>query len=212
MREPYIFLVEGERQKNLKESISICKRISNDCMDDNLRFRSLQLLSRAYKDIGETEKAVETAYRLPLARDSRDIVLPDLLDGEEKFKQIVQNIWLLSDIFEFAIENLANSKYKDNSEIRVQLLRKIVGIEEILHENNDYIYENIKLRVCYYWLSEDYLKLEDYENALDCIEKFVEHSIKWDALPEVSTYTSVIYQGETCPKKKDFNDYGDNTA
>jgi hypothetical protein len=114
-------------------------------------------------------------------------------------------------MFEYAIENLANLKYKDNAEKRVKLFKKLVGIEEILHENNDYIYENLRLRAVYYWLSEDYIKLEDYDNALDCIEKFAEHSIKWDALPEVSTYTSIIFQGETCLKNKDFDDMKNTT-
>ncbi len=54
-------------------------------------------------------------------------------------------------------------------------------------------------------LSEDYLKLKDYDNALDCIEQFAEYSIKFDTLPEVSMYTSVIFQGQTCSKYKDFD-------
>ena len=158
-KKPYVFLNEEEKQKNLRESISICKRILVDCTDDNLRFRSLQVLARAYKDIGEKEKAIETANKLPLARDSRDMVLPEILDEEARSNQIVQNIWLLSDMFEYA----------------------------------------------------DYIKLKDYDNALNCIEKFVEHSIKWDVLPEISTYTSIIFQGETCLKNKDFDDMKNTT-
>lgn len=196
---------EEEKQKNLRESILICTRILSDCTDDSLRFRSLQVLARAYKNIGEEEKAVETANRLPLARDCRDMVLPEILDGEAKSKQIVQNIWLLSDMFEHLIESLANSKYKDDSEKRIQLFNKLIGIEEILHENNDYIYESLRLRAFYYWLAEDYMKLKAYDNALDCIEKFVEQSIHFDKLPEVSTYTSVIFQGESCSKNKDLD-------
>ncbi|HEX2946952.1 MAG TPA: helix-turn-helix transcriptional regulator [Clostridia bacterium] len=202
---------EEDKQKNLRESISICTRILGDCTDDSLRFRSLQVLAHAYKNIGEIEKAVETANRLPLARDSRDMVLPEILDGDAKSSQIVQNIWLLSDMFEGIIVNLANSKYKDNSEKRVELFKKLVSIEEILHENNDYIHETLRLRAVNYWLAEDYIKLKDYVNALDCIELFVEYSIKFDALPEVSTYTSVIFQGEACPKNKDFGDYKNTT-
>lgn len=87
----------------------------------------------------------------------------------------------------------------------------IMSLHHILHENNDYIYENLRLRAVYYWLSEDYIKLRDYDNALSCIEKFAEHSIKWDVLPEVSTYTSIIFQGETCLKNKDFDDMKNTT-
>jgi len=210
-QKPYVSLGEEERHKNLRESISICKRILGDCKDDNLRFRSLQVLAHAYKDIGEKEKAVETANRLPLAHDSRDMVLPEILDGEAKVSQIVHNIWLLSDMFEHSIKNLADSKYKGNAEKRIALFKKLIGFEELLHEDNDYIHESLRLRAVYYWVAEDYLKMKDYDNALACIEKFAEYSIRFDEMPEVSIYTSIIYHGETCPKNKDFGDYA-NTA
>ena len=48
---------EEEKQKNLRESISICTRILGDCTEDSLRFRSLQVLARAYKDILKTNPA-----------------------------------------------------------------------------------------------------------------------------------------------------------
>lgn len=196
---------EAENQQNLRESITICMRVLKDCTDDNLRFGSLRVLARAYRDIGEKEKAIETANKLPQARDSRDLVLPEILEGEAKSNQIVQNIWLLSDMFEYLIENLANTKYKEDSEKRVALFKKLVSFEEILHENNDYIYESLRLRAVNYWLAEDYMKLRDYDNALCCIERFAEYSIKFDTLSEVSTYTSVIFQGQTCSKNKDLD-------
>lgn len=211
IREPYVFPGEEEKRRNLQESISISKRILSNCLDDNLRFRTIQVLARAYKEIGKEEKAIEAASKLPLARNSRDMVLPDILEDEAKQNQLVKNIWFLSDMFEYAIENLANTRYKDDPEIRITLFEKVVSFEEILHENKDYIYENLRLRATYFWLSEDYMKLKDYDNALDCIDKFAEHSIIWDSLPEVSTYTSLIYQGEQCHKRKDFDDMKDTS-
>ena len=210
-QKPYVSFDEEERLKNLRESISICIRILDDCTDDNLRFRSLQVLAKAYKYIGEQEKAVETANKLPLAYDSRDMVLLEILDGEAKSNQIVQNIWLLSDMFEHSIKNLADSKYKDNAEKRIELFKKLVSFEKILHEDNDYIHETLRLRAVHYWIAEEYLKLKDYDNALASIENFADYSIKFDALPEVSAYTSVIYQGEICRKNKDFGDYANTT-
>lgn len=123
-KEPYVFLNKEEKQKNLKESISICKRILGVCMDDYLRFRTIHVLAKAYKEIGEEEKAIETANKLPLARDSRDMVLPDILKEETKLNQIVNNMWFLSDMFEYAVENLANTRYKDDPEKRINYLKK----------------------------------------------------------------------------------------
>jgi tetratricopeptide (TPR) repeat protein len=90
---------------------------------------------------------------------------------------------------------------------RIELFKKLIAIDGILHENNDYIYEVLRLRAAYYWIAKDYLKLGNYSGALDCIERFSEYSVQFDDMPEVSTYTSVIFHGEECPKDKDFGDY-----
>jgi len=65
-----------EKLKNVQESISICKRILEDCTnDDSLRFRTLQSLACSYNQIGDKEKAIETAYKLPSETNSRESVL-----------------------------------------------------------------------------------------------------------------------------------------
>lgn len=209
-KEPYVVFDEKERQKNLKEAISICKRILSDCTDDSIRFGALKILALSYNDMGEKEKAVETANKLPFARDSRDMVLSEILNGEDKSHQIVQNIWQLSNMFEALIQNLANSVYKDNAAKRIELFEKVIGFEELLHENKDFIYENLRLRAFYFWMAEEYMKLNKYEDALKCIEKFAEYSILFDELPEEAVYTSVIYNGETASKRMEF-DYKDTT-
>ena len=99
-KEPYVNYSKEERQKNLQESISICTRILGDCTDDNLRLCSLKVLAHAYIDLGQKEKAIDMANKLPLASESRNMVLPKILDGAEKYQQIVKNMWMLSDMFE----------------------------------------------------------------------------------------------------------------
>lgn len=198
-------VIAEDREANLIESINICKRILDDCTDDNIRFSTLQVLARAYNDNDEKEKAVEVANRLPSARDSRDMILPEILDDQEKTIQITQSIWLLSDMFEYLILNLANSKFVNSPERRIELFKKILSFDEILHEENDYIYETLRLRAVNYWLAEEYIKLGDYNNALDSIEDFTKYSIQFDLLPEITNYTSIIFDNQTCSKYKDLD-------
>jgi hypothetical protein len=63
----------------MHESISICKRILEDCKNDTLRFQSLKSLAYSYNQIGDREKALEAAYKLPSASDSRESVLMEIL-------------------------------------------------------------------------------------------------------------------------------------
>ncbi len=196
---------ENEKPKNLQESIAICKRILNDCLDDTLRLRTLLVLSRAYINAGMKDLAVETANRLPSARDSSDMILPDILEGNEQSKQIAKSASLLSDMFEYLVVNLADTKYKDDPERRIDLFKKQLSFEEILHEDGDYIYETLRMRAICYWICEDYMKLGNYDLALDYIEKFAAHSLQFDALPQESSYTSLIFCGQICNKNRDLD-------
>ena len=74
---------DEETLKNVHESVSICKRILEDCINDNLRFRSLKSLAYSYNQIGDKEKALETANKLPSRYNSRENVLADII-GENK--------------------------------------------------------------------------------------------------------------------------------
>ena len=70
---------DEEKLKNLQESISICKRILEDCTnDDSLRFRTLQSLAYSYNQIGDKQKAIETANKLPSESNSRESVFKSL--------------------------------------------------------------------------------------------------------------------------------------
>jgi hypothetical protein len=62
------------------------------------------------------------------------------------------------------------------AEKRVELFKKLVSIEEILHENSDFIFETLRLRTVYYWLTVIYQGMDcpknkdfgDYENTALC--------------------------------------------
>ena len=71
---------DEEKLKNVHESISICKRILEDCTnDETLRSRSLQNLACSYNQIGDKRKAIETAKKLPSTFISRESVLAEII-------------------------------------------------------------------------------------------------------------------------------------
>lgn len=199
-REPYI--TKESKAINLKESITICNRILSDCTDDDLRLPTIKVLAQAYNNLGHKESAIETANKLPLAKDSRDMVLSSILEDDAKSTLIADNFCMLSDLFEYLIDTLANSKYKSKPKDRIKLYKKIIAFEKILHEDEDYIYETLRLRATYFWLAKDYLILNELDHAMDCIENFAKYSIAFDSLPTVSNYSSIVYHNQSCSKHR----------
>jgi transcriptional regulator with XRE-family HTH domain len=200
-------IAEEERKKNRREAISICTRILEDCADDRLRFRALHDLAFTYHLIGEKEKAIETANKLPDMGDARDLSLTSILDGEEKHKLIMEVTANCANIIWSEFYILGNSKYAgddiSNVKKRIELWKKLLSIEteinKLRFKDENYIYEYLEFRNGYNLLWSDYIKLKDYENALDCIEKYAEYCTKIGT-PGGLTYASVIYESEPNPK------------
>jgi len=91
--------------------------------------------------------------------------------------------------FELAMLGYGNTlKDIDNN---IQLIKKAISIFEIIFENGDYGFYNIRLGNCYAYLARHYMNLKEYDSALNCIEKSANHAIAYDTLPKNFIYSSI---------------------
>ena len=198
---------ENEKKKYLIEMIELRERILEDCIDDGLRFSSLQQLSYAYNEMGNKEKSIEIANKLPFFYNTSNVVRWGILDGEERLNQIKENIGLLWDLLTEHIGSIARLKYKNDSNsvdvnIRIELYKKMIIIIETILEKGDYAFAYLRMDEYYSWIAEDYILLKDYEKALDYLEKSAKNAIMFDNLPEMFFHTSIIYEGDKYEKNK----------
>ena len=77
---------EVEKEKYLRESIAVQEQIIRYCDDCEVRGATLYNICFAYWKIGEYEKAVEQAEKLPNLYKARENALICFLQGEEKRK------------------------------------------------------------------------------------------------------------------------------
>ena len=77
---------EDEKEKYLRESIAVQEQIIRYCDDCEVRGATLYNICFAYWKIGEYEKSVEQAVKLPNLYKARENALVCLLQGEEKRK------------------------------------------------------------------------------------------------------------------------------
>jgi len=144
---------DEEKSKNMHESISICKRILDDCTnDDGLRLRTLQSLAYSYNQIGDREKAIETAYKLPSTVNSRESALTEIFgeNNEASVRIIAKNDSVIIE----DLELFANEKDIQSIFVSLNFLINIGGyinldfgdIKTMAKNNNAYFanYKQIK--------------------------------------------------------------------
>ncbi len=75
-----------EKERHLRKSIAVQEQIINYCDDCEVRGATLYNICFAYDKIGERQKAIEQAKKLPNLYKSRENALVYFLSGEEKRK------------------------------------------------------------------------------------------------------------------------------
>ena len=207
----------GKKTDTRKEAISINERILADCADDHIRYGVMQKLAYDYHSIGEKDKAVKIANMLPSTPVTCDMLLRHIYDGEEKINQLTSNIAYFCDYITSDIKYFTSAKYGDDisadgAKTRIKLYQKAIDIYNIIYENGDYGFYNGRMNPLYLIMAQNYILLNDFDNALDCLEKAADFAIAFDTMPEIFTHTSIISNGNEFSKAKnlakdyDYND------
>ena len=190
--------VEPDKEKaknNLLEAITIRERVLGNSTDDLTRNQALFGLSQNYKKAGDKEKAVKTAKKLSDAASSSNVVLTTIYEGDELHKQLKANISSFTQILAYNIEKLANAMYNLGSHERIKLINKAIGIFDFIYENGDYGFNNFILISYNYQLACNYHKINDIDNALNCLEKAMQHAIDFDTIIDLEHHKSLAVQG-----------------
>ena len=198
---------EEEKRKYFLESVSISERILIDCTNDDIRWESIQSLAYGYNDLGETEKAIEITKKLP--HFIREIVYATVCGENERLKAKSDNIKTFGNMVAFDLVMFASRKDANKS---IALIKKAVAIMEILFENGDYGPYNDQLSFNYQQLAQNYMRLNDFDGALDCIEKSASYAIAYDALPEDFKYTSIAVADSPNEKIESVKNYDSNSS
>lgn len=161
----------ADKDKNAKEIISLCERILEDCKIDNLRFSALQTMARIYSDIGEKDTALKYANEIPSIFSSREFVLTGILTGEERAKQLQENIFYLTYNAGKALTYLASDYYGIGEglscEEKIRLLKTANTLYETIIDDGNYLILNAKFYWHYCMLAQNYCIIGDTAAAME---------------------------------------------
>lgn len=205
-------LSEEEQISINREAAEIGNRILSRCTDGVIINRTTTQLCYIYSRLGEKEKAIEYAMKLPNIAGTNTLVLGDLYEGEQKKTHLKCAIKWYAAAFWGALRNLADLEHKDetmSTAERIAILKKALAIFELVYDNGDYLDYSYTVSTTHRNIADMAMLEGDYELALASLEKAAEFALMSDTLPEKAQHTSLLvknleYNPLTTIKNYDF--------
>jgi transcriptional regulator with XRE-family HTH domain len=170
-RELYGKTHNEEQIGTLKEIIGLGEKILAECTDDKCRHNAIYVLCNIYPDpqIGEQEKALKLADKMPDGRFSRESLLVNIYQGTAKFEQkrsklyhdIADVLWGLC-----PWDTLDDGNSPHTPEECIVLYQKMIKLLELIFDDENYLAYRFFLSNAYYGIAQNYAVLENYENSI----------------------------------------------
>lgn len=207
-------LSEVEQNDLNREAVEIGNRILSRCNDGEIIHRTTQQLCYIYSRLGETEKAIEYAKKLPDIGACSTVILGDIYEGKQQKLHLQQAVKYYTSIFWCDLRNMADLEYKDETMTtaeRIAILKKALELLDLVYEDGDYLNFSDTVSVTHRYIAAMAMLENDYELALSSLEKAAEFAIMSDTLSDKEKHTSLLvnqieYVAVNMMKNYDFTD------
>ena len=188
-------LSEEEKISFNREAAEIGNRILSHCTDGAIINQTTQQLCYIYSSLGEKEKAIEYAKKLPNIGCTDTVVLGDLYEGEQQKTHLKRAIKWYTSIFWCVLINLADLGYRNETMSdaeRIEIMKKALAILELVFDDGDYLNYSGTVSITHRYIADLAMSEGDYELALSSLEKAAQFAVMSDTLPENARHTSLL--------------------
>lgn len=175
----------------MKEAIEIGEVLSAKANDQHIMYTAMDRLSSAYKELGEVEKAVKIANKLPTAWLSKEAELMWLLEGAELNNHSQDFLLRLIGSIGNVIYSLHRCDY--DNEQNIQIYKKAIQLIKLFFENGDCGALHLDLSSWYSEIAKNYAEMNDADAVVENLSTAAEHAIAYDLLEENVSHTSLLF-------------------
>ena len=199
---------KAEKRVIQEEIVVLCEKVLAECTDDKIRHRAIQHLYPTYITMGETDKAVSLANRMPYKHLSRESLIADTLKGTEKYRYKQKEIatemmWALQNIVLLRFNRLDDGTDPYSLDECIVLHNKVIDIINILVEEGNYGDYNWLLADTHLYLAFLNSEGDDAVTALNHFRLAAKHAVLHDAILQnnddlLEEYTNLLFRGIKC--------------
>ena len=192
----------SEREMMTKEVIELGEKILEYCSDTEIRNSAVQLLCFTYPEIGEKDKAIAIAEKMPNRYLTKNKLLSIIYQGTKRFEQQRDNLFesfenLYSEML-FNNAPLDDNRYPYTNKEMVLIYNKYLSIMDIVFEDKNYGFIRQSIGWANINLAKLYMREGNSNAAIECLKIAADHSVKQDTEYDPNKkYTCLLFKGKT---------------
>lgn len=172
-------------QKNeyWQESIKICENLVGTAKDNTIVTKAISILVLLYRNIGETEKAVAFANRMPELTYSRELLLAAATDGKAKAGYIGDALLKMAKKFaEQCVYGLINNRHHYETDMPIHKIKGVISLFNLICDDGNFGEYHGMLIQLYLYLSRIQWERGYHDDAFVSLDKALEHARAFDKL------------------------------
>ncbi|WP_022777416.1 helix-turn-helix domain-containing protein [Butyrivibrio sp. AE3009] len=181
------------QQRFSEQIFSLCRRVVEESKDETDRSKALSMLCSYYMKAGNASAAMKIADSMTDIMHSKEVLLGEVLSGEDKKKQLQENILTMADYISDTLVKIAFQKeYGFTTSLTPeQKLEYVFAANTILTtviSDGNYLEYSRKLGWNYRRIAELYAMMNRKENAIEYLLKAEEMAGVYDSMDKTAQH------------------------
>lgn len=159
------------------ESIKICEQLVGTADDSTIVTRAIYILVMLYKNLGQNDKAIIYAERMPKIEHCREMMLSWAADGKQKAAYIGDLLLKMASCFsQELVYGLINNSHHFESDMAIEKIRGVISLFSLLCDDDNYGEYNGNMIQLYLYLSRLQWERNYHDEAFVSLDKALEHA------------------------------------
>ena len=184
---------EHKKNSYWNEAMTLFSRLIDETRDSMIREKSIYWQILLYSNIGEYEKGLALAEKMPSMYHSREFLRIRAVEGELSERYYGEMLIDLACVFEETVVQalmVKQSNFKDNMPVRK--LQMVINLYKELFEDGNMGGLHGKMINLYLYLSEHQWRIGERDAAFTSLDKALEHAQALESLPAKGNYTASL--------------------
>ncbi len=172
------------------ESIKLCEYLVSNPADNSTLTRAIRILVLLYRNIGENEKAIAYAEKMPELKNCREILLSAASDGKEEAKYIGDFLLKTADEFtDQLVYGLITNKHHYESDMPIEKIKGAISLFDLICDDGNMGIYHGKLIKLYLYLSRLQWERGYPDDAFVSLDAALHHAKAYEAVCDGKEHT-----------------------